>query len=129
MKSSFLTSALLALSLGIVAPKYTLAEAVHPDADNSARNARDAKGGSMLPTDQGNSEIDRTITQTIRAAVVANDKLSMNAHNVKIITLDQVVTLRGPVKTAAEKAEIASVATKTSGVKHVDNQLEIETTP
>ncbi len=50
----------------------------------------------------------------------------MNAKNVKIITQDGVVTLRGPVKSAEEKAMIASVAQKTGGVKRVDNQLEVE---
>ena len=50
----------------------------------------------------------------------------MNAKNVKIITVDGVVTLRGPVKSAAEKAKLASVSKQTAGVKRVDDQLEIE---
>ena len=62
----------------------------------------------------------------IRKAVVANDNLSTNAHNVKIITVDAVVTLRGPVKSAEEQATIVSLAQKTNGVKRVDNQLEVE---
>jgi osmotically-inducible protein OsmY len=98
----------------------------HVDADNTKRNARDADGGTLTPMDQGENEADRTITQAIRKEVVAQDALSTNAKNVKIITRDGVVTLRGPVKSEAEKAAIASVATKTSGVKRVDNQIEIE---
>lgn len=96
------------------------------DADNTKRNARDADGATLTPLDQGESEADRTITQAIRKEVVSHDALSTNAKNVKIITRDGVVTLRGPVKSAEEKAAIASVATKTSGVTRVDNQLEIE---
>jgi osmotically-inducible protein OsmY len=96
------------------------------DADNTKRNARDADGHTLTPMDQGESEADRTITQNIRKAVVDHDQLSTNAKNVKIITQDGVVTLRGPVKSAEEKATIASVAQKTGGVKRVDNQLEIE---
>jgi osmotically-inducible protein OsmY len=100
--------------------------AANADADNTGRNARDADGRTLTPMDQGESEADRTITQQIRKAVVDHDDLSTNAKNVKIITQDGVVTLRGPVKSQAEKAAIASVAQKTGGVKRVDNQLEIE---
>jgi osmotically-inducible protein OsmY len=96
------------------------------DADNTGRNARDADGTTLTPLDQGESDADRTITQQIRKAVVNHDQLSTNAKNVKIITLNGVVTLRGPVKSSEEKATIASVAMKTGGVKRVDNQLEIE---
>lgn len=96
------------------------------DADNTGRNARDADGNTLTPLDQGESEADRTITQQIRKAVVDHDQLSTNAKNVKIITNNGVVTLRGPVKSQEEKAAIASVAQKTGGVKRVDNQLEIE---
>lgn len=96
------------------------------DADNTGRNARDSDGKTLTPMDQGESEADRTITQQIRKAVVDHDTLSTNAKNVKIITQNGVVTLRGPVKSPEEKAAIASVAQKTGGVKRVDNQIEIE---
>jgi osmotically-inducible protein OsmY len=97
------------------------------DADNTGRNARDAEGNTLTPMDQGESEADRTITQQIRKSVVDNDSLSTNAKNVKIITQNGVVTLRGPVKSPEEKAAIANAAQKAAGVKRVDNQLEIET--
>ncbi len=96
------------------------------DADNTGRNERDADGSTLTPLDQGESEADRTITQQIRKAVVGHDQLSTNAKNVKIITQNGVVTLRGPVKSSDEKATIATVAQKTGGVKRVENQLEIE---
>jgi hyperosmotically inducible periplasmic protein len=97
-----------------------------PDADNTGRNVRDRDDRTLTPTDQGNSASDRTITAQIRREIVANDALSTNAHNVKIITTDGVVTLRGPVKTAREKATVGAVAQRASGVRRVDNQLEIE---
>jgi osmotically-inducible protein OsmY len=56
---------------------------------------------------------------------VADDSLSTTAHNVKIITVDGVVTLRGPVNNDQEKAKIADAAKKIAGVKQVDNQLEV----
>jgi hyperosmotically inducible periplasmic protein len=103
--------------------------ALAADADDSARNVRDRDARTLTPIDQGGSEADRSITQQIRQAVVADDDLSTNAKNVKIITVEGVVTLRGPVKSAGEKAKVASVSAKTAGVKRVDNQLEIEAQP
>jgi osmotically-inducible protein OsmY len=94
-------------------------------ADNSGRNERDRNGQTKTPTDQSESEADRTITQSIRQAIVADDTLSTNGKNVKIITVDGTVTLRGPVKSEQEKSAIAAKAQQVAGVKNVDNQLEI----
>ncbi|WP_437680853.1 BON domain-containing protein [Sorangium sp. So ce131] len=95
-------------------------------ADNTDKNDRDRDPAALTPGDQGENETDRTITQKIRQAVVANDGFSMNAKNVKIITNGQVVTLRGPVKNDKEKADIAAIAQGIAGVKQVDNQLEVD---
>jgi len=94
-------------------------------ADNSGKNVRDRQDVAVTAGDQSNSQADLNITQEIRKAVVADKDLSMNAHNVKIITVNGVVTLRGPVKSAAEKANIAAKAQHAAGVTRVDNQIEI----
>jgi hyperosmotically inducible protein len=96
------------------------------DADNTARNVADRDGTAPTPLDQGGSEGDRAITQHIRQAVTGNDSLSMNAHNVKIITQDGVVTLRGPVETEAEKSVVVAAAQSTPGVQRVDDRLEVK---
>jgi osmotically-inducible protein OsmY len=97
--------------------------AVEPD--NSGRNVRDRNEGTKTAGDQSENEADRTITQNIRKAITADDSLSTNAKNVKIITNDGTVTLRGPVKSEREKADIEAKAKQVAGVKRVDNQLEI----
>jgi hyperosmotically inducible periplasmic protein len=97
------------------------------DADNTEKNVRDRNEKTLTPPDQGGNASDRELTAAIRRAIVQDDSLSTNAHNVKIVTVDSVVTLRGPVKSAAEKAAVASKAEKATGVKRVDNQLEVET--
>ena len=97
--------------------------AVEPD--NSGRNVRDADGTTKTAGDQSESETDRTITQNVRQAVTADDSISINGKNVKIITVDGTVTLRGPVKSEQEKTNIAAKAQQIAGVKKVDNQLEI----
>jgi hyperosmotically inducible periplasmic protein len=93
--------------------------------DNTGRNVRDRGGETKTPGDQSESEADRTITQNIRKALTADDSLSTNAKNVKIISNDGVVTLRGPVNSQKEKADIEAKAKQVAGVKNVDNQLEV----
>jgi hyperosmotically inducible protein len=94
-------------------------------ADNTGKNERDRSGSAQTSGDQGGSEADRRVTQQIRKTIVDDPKLSTTAKNVKIITQDGAVTLRGPVKSTQEKTEIAAIAQKADGVKRVDNQLEI----
>lgn len=93
--------------------------------DNSAVNARDRNDQTKTAGDQSENEADRTISQNIRQALTADDSLSTNGKNAKIITVDGKVTLRGPVKSDQEKAAIAAKAQQVAGVKNVDNQLEI----
>jgi osmotically-inducible protein OsmY len=101
------------------------AQAANAPADNTKKNARDRDSDALTPIDQGGNEVDRTITQRIRQGVMKEDALSMTAKNVKIISVDGVVTLRGPVKSDQERTLIANLATQTMNVKRVDNQLEI----
>ena len=97
-----------------------------PAADNTAKNERDASGDTKTSGDQSESPEDIKTTAAIRRAIVADDSLTMTATNVKIITADGKVTLRGPVKTAAEKAKIAELAKKNAGNATIDNQLEVK---
>src|SRR5262249_13161089 len=96
------------------------------DADNTARNARDSNGKTATPLDQSENEGDRAITQRVRKNILDNDGLSTNAHNVKIITANGVVTLRGPVNSAQEKNTVVAAAHMTPGVKRIDDQLEVK---
>jgi hyperosmotically inducible protein len=66
------------------------------------------------------------ITQAIRKRVVADDALSFNAKNVKIITVSGKVTLRGPVASAEESKAIEKSARAVAGVVQVDNQIEVK---
>jgi hyperosmotically inducible periplasmic protein len=95
--------------------------------DNSGVNVRDRNDQTTTPGDQSENEADRKITQNIRQSLTADDSLSTNGKNVKVITVDGKVTLRGPVKSDQEKAAIAAKAQQVAGVKNVDNQLEIAT--
>jgi hyperosmotically inducible periplasmic protein len=121
MKKNFLL--LSTLSLLIAACDNTHPSA--PNADNTGRNARDRSGQTLTPGDQAENEVDRGLTQKIRQILIDDDSLSMNAKNVKIITVNGVVTLRGAVDSEREKNEIGRKAKSVSGVRSVDNQLEV----
>ena len=94
-------------------------------ADNSAQNKVDKVGVIAEPMDQGTSEVDVLITTTLRQVLTSDNLLSMNAKNVKIITRDGVVTLRGPVESTAERAGIVAAANAITGVLRVDSYLEV----
>lgn len=95
------------------------------DYDNTGRNTRDRNPAVKTPEDQSENEMDRTITQKIRQGLMADDSLSTNAKNIKIITINGVVTLRGPISSTKERDAIAKIVNRVQGIKRVDNQLEI----
>ena len=96
-----------------------------PDADNTGKNVRDRSDMTLTPGDQGSSPGDIDVTRRVRRALTSNDQLSTSARNIKIITLDGKVTLRGPVNSDQEKQAIES-AVKQAGVTAVDDQLEVK---
>lgn len=107
------------------APDGTPASTEPHPADNSAVNARDRDPAAKTPIDQNENEADIKITADIRKRVLEQPDFSVNARNVKIITADGKVTLRGPVATAAERDTINKIAHEIAGQDKVDSQLEI----
>jgi hyperosmotically inducible periplasmic protein len=97
-------------------------------ADNTQRNVRDRNDRNLTPLDQGSSPADIRTTASIRKEIGAADKMSVNARNVKIITKDGKVTLRGPVNSAEEKRLIGEIANRIARAANVDNQLEVKLT-
>jgi hyperosmotically inducible periplasmic protein len=95
--------------------------------DNTDVNVRDRRGETLTTSgDQSERAADRTLTQRIRQAIVADESLSTTAKNVKIIMINGVVTLRGSVHTLQEKGSIAATAQHIAGTDNVDNQIEIK---
>jgi len=96
--------------------------------DNTSRNKRDRDGKTLTPLDQGNSKTDTETTAQIRMGVLSLKDISVNARNVKIITSEGHVTLRGPVNSAEEKRLIGEIANRIVTAEHADNQLEVNGT-
>jgi hyperosmotically inducible protein len=94
--------------------------------DNTKVNERD-KAKSQPTADQANNAAtDRNIMQKIRKAVVADKSLSTYGHNVKIISQQGKVTLKGPVHTDEEKKNIEAKAVEVAGAGNVTNMLEVK---
>jgi hyperosmotically inducible protein len=94
--------------------------------DNSGINVRDRNPEAMTAGEQSNAKSDVELTRRIRRAVVKDKSLSMMAHNVKIISANGSVVLRGPVKSEEEKAAIESKARAIAGADRVDDQLQVK---
>ena len=94
--------------------------------DNTAINERDRSRETQTSGDQSNSSADLKITQAIRQALMKDGELSMTAKNIKIITDNGEVTLRGPVKNAQEKAKIDQLARSAAGGAKIVDQLDVK---
>jgi hyperosmotically inducible protein len=122
MKRTLLTLACLsALSLAAFAADNEKAKP-----DNTETNERDRSGETKTSGDQSNSSADLKITQAIRRALMKDRELSTTAKNIKVITANGEVTLRGPVKTAQEKARVDQIAKSAAGGAQIDDQLDVK---
>jgi len=89
--------------------------------DNTKVNHPD----EITASTQKNSKQDLAITRDIRRAIVADKTLSTYAHNVKVISENGFVTLKGPVRSEDEKRSIEVKAADVAGKDHVANELTI----
>ena len=95
--------------------------------DNTKVNERDKNPGAVTADQQKMNATDRELTAKIRKSVMADKTLSMNAHNVKIISQDGMVTLKGPVNSPAEvKTIIAKAVEVTGNAAKVANQMSVQ---
>lgn len=116
-----LTSLMFGVPL-IAAPVARTQDAQQPMPDNTGKN----KDQSDPTADQQKmNPADRATTQKIRKAIHDDHSLSTYAHNVKIISRDGKVTLRGPVRSEEEKSALQAKAAAVVGAENVTNQLEV----
>ena len=82
---------------------------------------------NKITADQaGNQKPDRLVMQKIRKSIIADNSLSTYAHNVKIISRNGKVTLKGPVRSEDESKTIEDDATQVAGEGNVVNKLSIK---
>lgn len=116
-----LSSLAFCVALGAApSPRYQNSQQTAPD------NTKKNKDQSSPTADQQKmNPSDRAITQKIRKAIHEDQTLSTYAHNIKIITQDGKVTLRGPVRSEEEKNNVDAKAVNVAGQDNVTDQLEV----
>lgn len=94
--------------------------------DNTGNNVRDRSNATLTPGDQGEDQQALDMTRRIRQAIASNDQLSQEAKNIKIITTNGKVTLRGPVNSEQERKTIESIVQQQGQGATVDDRLEVK---
>src|SRR6202035_6012987 len=94
--------------------------------DNTKMNQRDRNSNEATADQQKANRSDRDITQQVRKAIIADKSLSTYAHNVKVITQNGMVTLKGPVRSEDEKKAIEAKAAEVAGGDKVTNEMDIK---
>jgi osmotically-inducible protein OsmY len=123
-----LSAVILACVAGPAAAADT-AQSKSVKAENTKVNKKIHQQQGLTADQQGQSEADRKITQQIRKALMKNKSLSQYARNVKIITVDANVTLKGPVRSEKEKLAVEKTAGKIAGTDRVISELQVAAKP
>jgi osmotically-inducible protein OsmY len=93
--------------------------------DNTKTNQGDQNAGAMTADHQKMNPTDRQTSQQIRSAIVKDKTLSTYSHNIKIITQNGKVTLKGPVRSDEEKSNIEAKAAAVAGADNVTDLLTV----
>ena len=115
----------IALLAALVLAQVGTALGQQPDNTSSNAAAENSGNRSSVADGQLNDAQDLKTTQSIRRSVIADKGLSLDAHNVKIVTVHGHVTLNGVVRSDAEKASLAAKAVKVVDIDNVVNDLKV----
>jgi hyperosmotically inducible protein len=97
-----------------------------PQADNTKMNQRDRNSNEATADQQKANRSDRDITQQIRKSIAGDKSLSTNGHNVKVITQNGMVTLKGPVRSEEEKKAVEDKAAEVAGADKVTSEIDVQ---
>ena len=125
MVRTFLYTGLL-LGVGVLMHAQEPNSQTPPAADNTKTNERDRSANAPTADQQKDNRSDRDITQQIRQSIVKDKSLSTYAHNVKVITQNGQVTLKGPVQSEGEKKAIEAKAAEVAGENKVSSELNVK---
>ena len=128
--SAILTASLLFVGMGMATAQDSTNSqqdsSTAPQADNTKVNERDRNPQEATADKQKQSRSDLDIVQQIRKAIMKDKSLSTYAHNVKVISQNGNVTLKGPVRSDEEKRAIEAKAAEVAGGNNVTSELEIK---
>jgi osmotically-inducible protein OsmY len=120
--ASFVT----AVGLLLVVPGSSLS-GQEPQPDNTKVNKRDRKASEPTADQAKETSTDRTLMQNIRKAIMADESMSTYAKNVKVISENGKITLKGPVRTEDERKNIEAKAVEIAGAGNVVNKITVKT--
>jgi|SRR5271156_320538 len=89
-------------------------------------NSKNSKDHAQTADSQSNAKADCQTTASVRKTILADKDLSTYAHNIKIITINGAVTLKGPVKSEDEKQKIASDTESVVSADRITNELTVK---
>ena len=122
---TFLCTGLL-LGVGVLMHAQESNSQTPPAADNTKTNQRDRSANAPTADQQKDNRSDRDITQQIRQSIMKDKSLSTYAHNVKVISQNGQVTLKGPVQSEDEKKAIEAKAAEVVGENKVSSELNVK---
>jgi hyperosmotically inducible periplasmic protein len=127
IQRTFLAIAICAVSAAVIPAANAQTSDSSPQADNTTVNKRDRDPGQATADQQKNNPSDRDLTKNIRRSIMTDKSLSSYAHNVKVISQNGTVTLKGPVKSEDEKNSIlAKAAAIAGGADKVTDQVTVK---
>jgi hyperosmotically inducible periplasmic protein len=95
--------------------------------DNTRVNKRDRNPAEATADRQKMNAADRKLSEQIRKSIFDDKILSTYAHNVKVISQDGIVTLKGPVRSDDEVKSIMAKAVEVAGsAGKVVNQMSVK---
>jgi osmotically-inducible protein OsmY len=94
--------------------------------DNTKVNKRDRKASEPTADQAKETTNDRTLMQNIRKAIMADQSMSIYAKNVKVISENGKITLKGPVRTDEERKNIEAKAVEIAGAGNVVNKITVK---
>jgi hyperosmotically inducible periplasmic protein len=121
-----LTAFLFAGGCALATAQQPPDQSTAPPADNTNMNQRDRSATEATADQQKMNRSDRDITQQIRKSIASDKSLSTYGHNVKVITQNGMVTLKGPVRSEEEKKAVEEKAAEVAGADKVTNEIDVQ---
>ena len=117
------------LTAAVIVPALAQSNQDQVKPDNTKVNKRDRAPGAVTADQQKMNAADRDLTARLRRSIMADKSLSTYAHNVKIVSQDGTVTLKGPVRSGEEVNNILAKAKAVTSDAKVVNEMSVKPKP
>jgi hyperosmotically inducible periplasmic protein len=119
------TVTVITISFFLAAMPALTSAAPQTPPDNTRVNQRDRSANQPTADQAKNNKSDQQIMKDIRKSVVDDKSLSTYAHNVKIISQNGKVTLKGVCRSDEERRAVRAKAEEVAGAGNVRDNLSV----